>query len=129
MILDSTFLIDVLRGREEVADRVEELDARGAPGVSSVSVMELWEGIQLADASESERRAVENLLTDIDEFAFDRDCAKTAGRINAELVQAGTPVDTTDVMIAATGLEYDRPVVTRNVSDFERVPDLQVVSY
>ncbi|QLD88727.1 PIN domain-containing protein [Natronomonas salina] len=129
MILDSTFLIDVLRGREEVTDRVEELDASGAPAVSSVTVMELWEGIQLADASESERRAVENLLTDIDEFAFDRDCAMTAGRINAELVQAGTPVDTTDVMIAATGLVYDRPVVTRNVSDFERVPDLEVVSY
>lgn len=129
MILDSSFLVDVLRGREDVATRVEELDASGAPGASSVTVMELWEGIQLADTSDAERSAVERLLTEIHEFPFDRDCAIAAGRINAELVRAGTPIDAADVMIAATGLVHDRPVVTRNVDHFERVPDLDVVSY
>lgn len=129
MILDSTFLVDLLRGREGVADRIEELDARGAPAVSSITVMELWEGIRLADASEAERAAVDDLLTDIDEFAFDRECAMTAGSINAELISAGERIDETDVMIAATALVYDRPVVTRNVDHFERVPDLDVVSY
>lgn len=129
MILDTTFLVDVLRGREDVTARVEDLDARGTPSVSSVTVMELWEGIQLSDASDPELAAVESLLTDIDEFPFDRDCAMTAGELNATLLQSGEPVDVTDVMIAATCLVHDRPVVTRNVDHFERISDLDVVTY
>lgn len=129
MILDTTFLIDVLRGREDVTARVEELDARGTPGVSSVTAMEIWEGIQLSDASDDESAAVESLLTEIDEFPFDRDCAMAAGEINATLQRKGKPVDETDVMIAATGLVYDRPIVTRNVDHFERISDIDVVTY
>ena len=129
MILDTTFLIDVLRGREDVTKRVEDLDARGSPFVSSVTVMELWEGIHLADATEAERAAVEELLTEIDEFPFDRECAMVAGRLSADLMTAGDPIDESDVMIAATGLVHDQSVVTRNVDHFERISGLSVVSY
>lgn len=129
MILDSTFLIDVLRGSESVAERIEELDSRGTPFVSSVTVMELWEGIHLADASDDERTAVKGLLTEIDEIAFDRECAMRAGKINAELVADGERIDETDVMIAATALVNDQPVVTRNVDHFERIDGLNVATY
>lgn len=129
MILDSTFLIDLLRGSDAVPERAEQLDARGAPAVSSVTIMELWEGIQLADTGEAQRSAVETLLEDVHEVPFDRKCAMTAGRINAELVDAGTPIDETDVMIAATALVEDRPVVTRNLDHFERIAGLAVRSY
>ena len=129
MILDTTFLIDVLRGSADVSELIEEIDAEGAPFVSSVTVMELWEGIQLSDASDAERAAVEELLTDIDELHFDRDCAMVAGTLNADLIESGDPIDETDVMIAATALVSDQPVVTRNVDHFERIDDLEVVSY
>ena len=128
MILDSTFLVDVLRGDEDVAGRVEELDERGAPFVSSMTVMQLWEGIHLTDSTDAERAAVEALLSDLHEFSFDRECAMTAGRINADLVSAGTPVDETDVMIAATALVHEQPVITRNVDHFERIDGLDVVT-
>lgn len=129
MILDSTFIIDVLRGDESVAERIEALDEQGTPFVSSVTVMELWEGIRLADASDAERAAVEELLTDIRERPFDRECAMLAGEINADLVSAGEPIDETDVMIAATALVADQPVVTRNTEHFRRIDGLEVVTY
>jgi tRNA(fMet)-specific endonuclease VapC len=129
MILDTKFLVDVLRGEDSVADLVADLDASGTPFVSSITVMELHEGIHLADASDAERDSVVALLTDLTELPFDRDCAMTAGRLNAALVSAGDHVDETDVMIAATALVHDRPVVTRNVSHFERIDDLEVVTY
>lgn len=129
MILDSTFLIDVLRGNHDVTERIEELDARGAPFVSSVTVMELWEGIHLADASEDERDAVRGLVTDITELPFNRECAMCAGRINAELISNGERIDETDVMIAATALVADQAVVTRNADHFKRIDGLEVVTY
>jgi len=129
MILDTTFLIDVLRGAGDVSDLIEEIDATGTPYVSAVTVMELHEGIHLADATDEERERVRELLTGINELPFDRACAMQAGEINAGLVSEGEAIDETDVMIAATALVDDRPVVTRNADHFERVEGLDVVTY
>jgi len=129
MILDSTFLIDVLRGDADVSDLIEEIDASGTPFVSAVTVMELHEGIHLVDATKAERERVRELLTGINELPFDRACAMRAGEINAGLVSEGDPIDETDVMIAATALVNGRPVVTRNTEHFERVEGLDVVTY
>ena len=38
MILDSTFLVDVLRGEGDVDDRLQEVDAAGTPFVSAITV-------------------------------------------------------------------------------------------
>lgn len=129
MILDSTFLIDVLRGSSDVTELIEDVDASATPFVSAVTVMELHEGICLADATEDERANVRQLLTDLNELPFDRECAVRAGRINADLVASGEPIDETDVMIAATALVHDYPVVTRNVDHFDRIDGLAVRSY
>jgi tRNA(fMet)-specific endonuclease VapC len=129
MILDSTFLIDVLRGNADVSALIEEIDATGTPFVSAVTVMELHEGIHLADSTDAERSRVSELLTGINERPFDRACAMQAGEINARLVSAGEPIDGTDVMIAATAIVNDQPVVTRNTDHFERVEGLDVVTY
>jgi tRNA(fMet)-specific endonuclease VapC len=115
MILDSTFLIDVLRGDEQVSERVAEIDAAGTPC--------------LADASASERDAVEDLLENLTELPFDRRCAMEAGRVNAGLIRDGERIDEADVMIAATALVHDHGVVTRNVDHFDRIEPVAVVTY
>jgi len=129
MILDTTFLVDLLYGSETVSERVTDLDTSGTPFVSSITVMELFEGVHLADMADAERTAVTDLLTETNELPFDRECAMRAGEINASLVESGSVIDETDVMIAATALVNDYPVVTRNVDHFERVDGLEVVSY
>lgn len=129
MILDSTFLVDVLRGDHGVDSLVGDVDELGPPFVSSVSAMELYEGIHLADSTERERDTVDDLLDGVTELPFDRACAKRAGRINANLTASGQPIDETDVMIAATALVNDLSVVTRNVDHFARIEGLEVVSY
>lgn len=88
-----------------------------------------YEGIRLADATDAERTAVEAVLTETEELPVDSECAMRAGAIDAELASAGNPVDETDVVIAATGLVDDYPVVARTVDHFERTEVLDVVSY
>jgi len=126
MILDTSFMIDYLRGDEGAGDAMENV---GVAYLSSVTVMELWEEIRLAESTESERTAVEGFLKDIDELAFTRECAMTAGRLNAELVENGTPVDEIDVMIAATAVVHDKPVLTRNEAHFGAIEGVKVVTY
>ncbi|WP_254529984.1 PIN domain-containing protein [Natrinema gelatinilyticum] len=129
MILDTSFLVDVLRGEETVQDAVRSIDEGGTAQVSPVTVMELWEGIHLADSSDRERGVVKNLLGDVRELPFDRECATTAGEINATLRQNDAPIDDADVMIAATALVNDVPVVTDNLDHFERVDGLEIRTY
>jgi len=112
-----------------VDNRLQEVDAAGTPFVSAITVMELYEGIQRSQASEAERRAVETLLSEVNELPSDRAAATKAGAITATLADAGQPIDETDVVIAATALVNGLPVVTRNLEHFERIDDLAVRSY
>ncbi|RQH00046.1 PIN domain-containing protein [Natrarchaeobius oligotrophus] len=129
MILDTSFLVDVLRGEETVKKAIRTVDERGTARVSSVTVMELWEGVHLADSAENQRAIVKNVLEDVREVPFDRDCATTAGEINARLHRNGTPIEAADVMIAATALVHDVPVVTKNVDHFGRIDGLEILTY
>jgi tRNA(fMet)-specific endonuclease VapC len=133
MILDTTFFVDVLRGdvRDNPAaeEYIENMDAAGTGKISSVSVMELWEGIHLAEATTTERTRVEELIEGIYELPFDRDVAMLAGELSAALISQGEPIEDSDVMIGATALLHNEPVLTRNVEHFERIEGLDIHTY
>lgn len=129
MILDTSFLVDLLRGTETVGELIQTVDRRGPARVSSVTVMELWEGIHLADSSSEETQAVGDLLEDLRELPFDRACAMEAGAISADLRQSGRQIETADVQIGATARVHDVPVVTNNPDHFDRIDDVEILSY
>lgn len=129
MILDTTFLIDVLRGDEEVVEWERDLDENGTGFATSISVLELWEGIQRADASDAERERVRRLLDGIHHADFDAPSAMTAGEVSAALTDTGQEIDVEDVMIGAIALRRDQPVLTRNAEHFERIENLDVETY
>ncbi|PSQ47799.1 hypothetical protein BRD15_06610 [Halobacteriales archaeon SW_6_65_15] len=58
--------------------------------------------------------------------------AKRAGFLDGTIERKfGNEIGPLDAIIAATALEYDEPVVTADVTDFEKVPDpeLRVETY
>lgn len=129
MILDTTFLIDVLRGNESVGSLLSDCPKSGPRKVSAITAMELSEGIYLSDSSEREQNSVQNLLSDIRTVPFDTDCAMEAGRISATLVRSGQRIETADIQIAATARVHDESVVTRNTTHFNRINGLSVIEY
>lgn len=129
MILDTSFLVDMLHGDDELADLVAEIDASGPPKATTITVMELWEGVHLANRTDRERAAVEELLDGLHELTFTRECAKVAGEVRADLRTAGHPIGAPDVQIASIALVHDEPVVTGNVAHFERITGLETIEY
>lgn len=129
MILDTSFLVDVLRGEASALEWEERLDESEVGIVTAVTVMELWEGIHLADSTAAEREAVEGLLTGLLHADFDRESARRAGETNAVLQEAGQSIDVEDVMIGAIAADRDEPVLTRNVDDFEQLPNVEIREY
>ena len=57
---------------------------------------------------------------------FDREDARQAGELRARLAAAGTPIGTYDVLIAGQALARAMTLVTHNIGEFQRVPELRV---
>lgn len=129
MILDTTFLVDLLRGDPEVADLARELDERGSPVVTAITVMELIEGAALADVPDRSRDRVHELLSGLTTASFDSRAGARAGTVSAELSERGEQIEIPDVVIAAVALERGESVLTRNTAHFERISGLDVEPY
>jgi tRNA(fMet)-specific endonuclease VapC len=97
-----------------------------AIAVSSIVLYELWYGVaRSARRRENAERLRVFLSGGIEVSAFDEDDAKTAGELRATLEGAGTPIGPYDLLIAAQALRTGATLVTANVAEFTRVPDLQ----
>ncbi len=104
ILLDTDVLIDHMRGHRR-------LQIGGHMSVSVVTRAELYAGHQRDES------AVEALLKRMGELDVDRSIARRAGRIKRD---AGLKI--ADALIAATALEHELPLVTRNRRHFARVP-------
>ena len=129
MLLDTSFLIDLMNGDEDAVEKARELETELIQQrISSMTLFELYYGIARATESEDERQKVENILASKPVHPADTAVMRKAGRLAGELQNEGTPVGDGDVIIAATAEVVDEPVLTRNVDDFERV-DLEIERY
>ncbi len=123
-LLDTNVIIGLLRDdRSPLAQRArhEQLDDLAT---SSIVVQELFFG-----AFKSERPG--HNLSIFDSLAFpiinfDRDDARQAGLVRAELVARGMPIGPYDVLIAGHAVARNLILVTHNTREFSRVPGLRI---
>lgn len=79
--------------------------------------------------SASLRARVEELLTAIDVLALDVDIDFHYAEIRAKLEAAGTPIGPNDLLIAAHARSLDLVLVSANIREFSRVPELSVENW
>ena len=124
-LLDTNVCIDVLRGRKKVIDRLASCRPKDC-FISVVTEFELFQGADRAPVEhrEEESAKVSRFVASLQILPFDSECARIAARLNAGLLNRGTPVSITDVFIAATGLRHQWTIVTNNTKDFLRIDGL-----
>lgn len=99
--------------------------------ISSITYAELCFGIENGDNLKKEARwnqldlFTQRLLID----PLDEDAARHYGFIRAFLKQQGTPIGNNDLLIASHARSMNAVLVTNNVREFERVPDLSVENW
>ncbi|NUE02260.1 type II toxin-antitoxin system VapC family toxin [Halorubraceae archaeon YAN] len=123
MLLDTTFLIDVMNGDEAAILKARELEENLIQQrLSSMTLFELYYGIERSNQSDAERKKVETVLSSKPIHPADAAVMRKAGRLSGQLTNEGNAVSDGDVIIAATAEVVDEPVLTRNLKDFERLP-------
>ena len=130
MILDTSFLIDLLRGKDNnVKDRIDRLDKEFLiKGVTSISIMELWRGA-LQSTNEKEKKEINELLKSLLTFNLDENAAKEAAEIESELIKDGDIIDLEDIMIAGISKARNEVLLTRNVKHFKRIKGIKFEEY
>ena len=113
-ILDTTLLIDHLRGRNDAQELVDTLALEGHRlGVCCVSIAELYSGL-----GENEKATADDLTAGLEYYEVSREAAKQAGRYRYEFARRGTALSTTDTLIAATAIAEGATLITDNIKDF-----------
>ena len=120
-LLDSTVLIDYLRGNTEVRERLRTLTEDGHQlCICAINVAEIVAGLR-----EEERAATERFLSALSYIDLTFDIAKTSGVYQHAFARRGEAYKITDLLIGAAALAHDAVLLTDNVKDFQ-IPGLQV---
>lgn len=126
MILDTAFVIELLRENQRAIEKGTALADNGIPQRIPVPVLyELQYGVEMAGMSD-ERRAVENLSELYPVVGITEELCREAARRAAAADRAAGGVDQSglddiDPMVAAVADAVDEPVLTRDTDDFERL--------
>lgn len=129
MILDTTVIIDLMKGEEKISEKIKELQSKNITlFTTSINVFEIWQGVY--DMENKERlNKINTLLDSIGIYLFDIPSSKVAGKIHSTLRKDGKIIDPEDSMIAGIAKLNNETLLTRNIKHFERIEDLKVESY
>lgn len=127
MIIDTSVLIDILRGDFD-KEKLEQIEEGNMLKTTSITEMELWEGVLESSTSDEEKRKVEELLDEIESLSFKSEDGRSTARISHNLRNTGKPIDLEDMMIASIAINEGEKVITGNGKHFEKINDLDVIT-
>jgi len=127
-LLDTDTLIYVYKRAGRCLERLSRhSDADIA--LSTVNLFELEFGMAKSANRIPMDRYVAGICSRYTVLDFDRAASRHAGTVRAHLQMQGTPVGPYDVQVAGVALAHNLTVITRNVREFSRVPDLRVENW
>jgi predicted nucleic acid-binding protein len=122
MILDTNFVIDILRGKDRAVEKLGELKQRQEPLILPPGALfELHVG-----AGEDE--SLKKIEEDLEGADLTSGAERKAAKIRRDLEDQGKPISSIDYLIAGTAIDLEQDLLTRD-SQFERVEGLEVEKF
>ena len=129
--VDSTFLVDLMKGDPGARGKAADLNARRESRFLSTPVLyEVLVGI-LFRGSRQEAEVFAGIASRFAILPFDERSARTAADIQTDLLRAGRPKSHADVMIASVAAAGGHSLVTRDhgFQDIAGIVGLSLESY
>lgn len=135
-LFDTTFVVDLSRSEPGAVRFAKKTDSDTVPAALSVlSVHEYLLGVHRKFGKHSEELLQEKIatahvqLSRFEVFPLTTEIAEISSAVHADLLGKGKMIGINDLYIAATALQLDLTLITRNLGEFRRVPKLKVESY
>ena len=125
-VLDTNTLIYFFKEMGNISANMARISPQEI-GIPSIVVFELETGIAKSTSPQKRAGQLAEILGTIRVLPFGLHEAKVAGHIRATLERQGQPIGRRpDVLIAATALAENATLITHNIKELERVPQLKV---
>ena len=95
-------------------------------GISVIVLGELAWGVARSRRAEENQNGLMDFLGVVQVIDLDAEVARQYGQLRAYLRSIGQPIGPNDLWIAAHALARGVPLITHNLAEFQRVPDLSV---
>ena len=134
MIVDTSFLLDIVDDVDAAVEKERELEAETVPLViPSMTVLELYIGVGRIANTREEHRKVGAVLDSYPLVDMTPNISRRAGRLLGERMAEtaageGPGIGKGDAAVAATALERDESVLAAD-GDFENIAGVTVETY
>jgi hypothetical protein len=119
-LVDTSILIDYLRGHAGAGDLLERERAADVLHASEITRIEILAGMRPA-----EEDGTRSLLSTLVWHPVDNEIAEQAGALGRQWLPSHHTIDSADLAIAATAVRTNARLLTRNVRHFPMFTDLQ----
>lgn len=128
-LLDTNICIYIIKQKPaKVLEKFKRLHPSDV-GISSITLAELEYGIAKSQQSEKNRIALNQFLITLEIVKFDEKASNIYGDVRAELERKGLVIGAMDMLIAAHAISLDLILVTNNVKEFSRIPNLRLENW
>ncbi len=124
-LVDSDYVADYLKGRAPATTLLDRLFPEGM-AVSIVTYAEVYEGIYYGHHRVVSERGLRLFLRTTPVLGITRSIARQYARMRGDLARKGQLIDQPDLFIAATAIDHNLTLVTRNLKDYQRIPNLNI---
>ena len=127
-LLDTNIVIYVLKRRPPEVLGVFNANA-SRMAISSITLAELMHGAEKSTRLSQNLEAIEDFCSRLEVLPYTAKAAQHYGAIRAGLEKSGQPIGVNDLHIAAHARSEGLVLVTNNLSEFERVPALELENW
>ena len=124
-LVDSDYVADYLKGRTPSTDLLNTLLQDGI-AISMITFAEVYEGIYYGHNRAHYTHIFQQFLQGVSVLGITRSIAKQYAFMRGDLGRKGQLIDQPDLFIAATATYHNLILVTRNMKDYERIPNLRI---
>jgi len=128
-LLDTNICIYIIKKKpSHVFEKLETLQINDI-GISAITLAELEYGISKSMFPEKNKIALIKFLAPLEILPFTEKAAEIYGKIRSYLEKTGSIIGTLDLFIGAHAKSENLVLVTNNVAEFSRIPNLKIENW
>lgn len=124
-LLDTDTSIYLLNQKGLVAEQKLRSLKRDEVGISTITAAELFYGAAHSAKKEDNIKRVKLFCASLSLISYDFEAAFVFGSIKEYLVNQGQMIGNMDLLIASVALNRKAILVSHNIKEFQRLPDLK----
>jgi len=126
-LLDTNICVYFLKGLYNLDQKIEKAETENC-FVSEITIAELKFGVENSENKERNQKTVDDFVSKFTIIPIFNSLDIYA-KEKARLRKKGTPLDDFDLLIGSTAISNNLILVTRNVSDFERLDGIEIENW